>query len=87
MDPEQTEQLRLAVLKVLEANNGRYGRPVPALQVHLRSWGFDVPRESIRNAIQYLEDKGLITEVLKGVSPENRCYRITADGIDYIATH
>lgn len=87
MTPELREQFRLGILHVLEEHGTRFGRPVAAIEIHLRSRGFEVERKALEAEIVYLEDKQLVAEALKGVSPENRCYRITAEGRDYLATH
>ena len=86
MNAEQRELFRRALLEVLEANNTRFGLGSAALRHLIRPYGFERPEEKeVREEVGYLEDKGLVAEVLKGVSPENRAWRITAAGRDYLA--
>ena len=86
MNPHQRELLRLALLRVLEANPTVYGLGLEAL-CHLASrFGFTSPEPSaVALEIQYLEDKGLVLPVNKVVSPENRAWRISAAGRDSLA--
>jgi hypothetical protein len=87
MNAEQKELFRMALLRVLEANPTRFGLGVAAVGHHMVLFGFpNPPQVSIGAELQYLEDKGLITQVLKGISPNNRAWRITAAGQDFIAS-
>jgi hypothetical protein len=86
MNPERRELFRLALLRVLDANHTRFGLGLPALGHLAGSFGFPTPSDSeLERELQYLEDKAQITPVLKGISPENRAWRITAAGRDYLA--
>jgi len=85
MNAEQRENLRVALLRVLEANNTRFGLGVPALRHLLPTFGFGgVAEETVRDEIDYLVRKELVVEVLKVVSRENRCWRITEVGIGFL---
>lgn len=86
MNPETRELFRKALLRVLDANNTRFGLGAKALGHLVASYGFSSPNESdLKTELQYLEDKKLITECMKGVSPENRSWRISAEGRDFVA--
>ena len=87
MTPEQRELFRIAILRVLDNNNTRFGLGGKAIAHHLPIYGFsNADSADIKSEVQYWTDKGHVGEVLKGVSPENRCFRITSAGRDYIAT-
>lgn len=87
MTPSEREQLRLSLLRFLDANSSRYGLPTPFLLQHARSEGrHDLDKPSVEAELQYLADKGYVAEVLKGISPEMRSWRITADGRDFFAS-
>lgn len=88
MSPEQKELFRLAILRVLDANNTRFGLGRSAIAHSMVLFGFASPRtDDLDAALAYLEGKKLIYEVLKGISPENRAWKITAEGTDFVATH
>ena len=86
MRGQERELFRLALLRVLEANHTRYGLGAAAL-AHLASiYGFvSLRTEQVWREIQYLEDKGQVVRVDKAISPENRVWRITAAGRDFLA--
>ncbi len=85
MSAEQRELFRLALLRVLDANHTRFGLSAAALGHLVAQFGFpSPPTQAVIREIQYLEDKGLIAELFKGISPENRVWRITAEGRDYL---
>ena len=86
MNSERRELFRLALLRVLDANHTRFGLGLPALGHWAASFGFPNPLASeLERELQYLEDKAHVAPVLKGISPENRAWRITAAGRDYLA--
>ena len=86
MSSEKRELFRLAVLRTFDANNTRFGLTPAAVQHMTAVFGYvNPPIENVRMEIQYLEDKGHLVEVLKGISPENRAWRITAQGRDFLA--
>ena len=86
MNAERRELFRLALLRVLDANHTRFGLGLAALKHLAASFGFPNGQDSeLERELQYLEDKAHVTEVLKGISPENRAWRITAAGRDYLA--
>ncbi len=86
MNAEQRESFRLALLRVLEANNTQYGLGLAALGHLATTFGFSRARISdVEREIVYLEDKGYAIQLVKPISPENRVWRITAEGRDYLA--
>ncbi len=86
MNPEPRELFRLALLRVLEANPTRFGLGPSALAHLAVRFGFPWPGAAdLQREVQYLEDKGYIVQVHKNLSPENRAWRITAAGRDYLA--
>jgi hypothetical protein len=85
MTTEERERFRVGVLSVLDANRTRFGLGVSAVRLLVGTFGFEgVAAEEVRDAIEYLEGKGLVEEVLKQVSRENRCWRITAAGVGFL---
>ena len=87
MTPEQKEIFRTALLRVLEERGSdQFGLGVTAIQIFIGQFGFRATKaEEIRIELQYLMDKGLVAPVGKTISPENKSWRITADGRDYLA--
>ena len=85
MHSEQRELFRIALLRVLDSNNTQYGLELTALAVLVSRYGFRVKPEEVATEILYLADKQHVALVVKTISPENRAWRITADGRDYLA--
>jgi hypothetical protein len=85
MTSEQRELLQRAMLRVFQTNNSRFGLGVPAVCHGLTVYGFPDPdAEVVKDEIGYLEGKGLLEEVLKKISRENRAWRITGEGLALI---
>ena len=86
MDAPQREQIRLSLLRFLNENPTRFGMARGLLVQMLRSEGNPtITGEQVETELLYLEDKGLIQEAAKYISPENRAWRITAEGRDLLA--
>ena len=86
MNAEQRELFRLALLRVFEANQTRYGLGLAALGHLGMTFGFfNAKPEQLEREVAYLQDKGYIAQLFKPVSPENRVWRITAAGRDFLA--
>lgn len=85
LTPEQRELFRIAILRVLEANPTRFGLNETAIAMHAFRFGFQPDRPQTMQEIDYLRDKTFVEAVDKSVSPENRAWRITAAGRDYLA--
>ncbi len=86
MNPDEREQVRLSMLRHLSANPTRFGITPRLLRQYMRCDGQPVTDAECEAELLYLEDKGLICETTKLLSPENRAWRITAAGRDLIAT-
>jgi hypothetical protein len=82
----ERENLRRAALQVLDANGGRFGLGIDGITMFTAGFGFsDLEASTLEPELEYLSDKGLIAEVDKTVSPENRAWKITANGRDFLA--
>jgi hypothetical protein len=76
----------MALLRVLEANPSRFGLTARALSHLIAVYGFLSPDGAdLENEVLYLSGKGLVTDVAREISPENKAWRITASGRDYLA--
>jgi hypothetical protein len=86
MTTQQREQVRLSLLRYCESAD-QYGLATSLLLQFVRNEGVrGVTSEGLDAEILYLADKGLLVAVNKLVSPENRAWRITAAGRDFLAT-
>ena len=86
MNTIQREQIRLSLLRCLDANPTRWGLANALLLQMIRSEGFSrLDEERLRAELQYLADRRLVERIPKHLSPENECWRITADGRDFVA--
>ncbi|MGO8675114.1 MAG: hypothetical protein ACLQVX_04495 [Limisphaerales bacterium] len=85
MNSQKRELFRMACLRVFVANDTRFGLGIEAV-CHLAScFGFTSPdTKEAEEAIHYLARKGLIEEVPKPISPENRVWRSTSAGIAFL---
>ena len=85
MSRSELEQLRLSLLRFLEANVTRYALPTAVLRQMARAEGSQVSAEEVEAELRYLEDGDLVTVNSKMVSPEIRAWRITKAGRDFYA--
>jgi len=86
MLPDLREQLRLSLLRHLDANQTRFGQQEIYLLQLVRAEGMPmITREDISNELAYLEDKELAKPIAKLLSPELRAWKITAAGRDFFA--
>lgn len=86
MNPEQREQLRLSLLRFLDANPTGYGLTGAVLAQMARSEGRPgLEFGTVIKELAYLQDKGLVTAVEKTISTEIVAWRITANGRDEYA--
>lgn len=86
MTAAQRELYRAALLRVLEANETKWGLSAPVLAVHAAVFGFrGLGAELAATELRYLKDKGLVNALSKSISPENQTWRITAAGRDWLA--
>ena len=85
MNAELRELLRVGILTALVAS-GKYTPAAGVLHFRLKRGGFpELTAEELAVELQYLLDKGLVVETDKRISPENKQYRITAEGRDFLA--
>jgi hypothetical protein len=87
MKPTELESFREAILRVLdERASNRFGLSVNAIVIFLAQYGFrNVAIADVNAELLYLQDKMFVAIVGKKISPENTCWRITADGRDHVA--
>lgn len=87
MNPQLREQLRISLLRHLDANASHFGLSEPCLLQHIRADGLSlVSLPDVSAELSYLEDKGLARCALKIISPELRAWQATAAGRDFFAT-
>jgi len=86
MNMAQRELYRIALLRVLDANETQWGLSPVVLAVHVGPYGFrGLGAELASTELRYLQDKGFVTAPSKAISPENETWRITAAGRDWLA--
>jgi hypothetical protein len=85
LSPENRQLMRLAILRVLDSNNTRFGLSTDAIVAHIIRYGHREHRDVVEQEIHYLFDKGLVGRVTQLVSPELRLWMIHANGRDYLA--
>jgi hypothetical protein len=82
---KETEQLRLSLLRFLDASAEATSRGMAESllwQMARNEGRTGLTLEEVRAELMYLKDRNLICEVPKPISPELRSWRITADGRD-----
>lgn len=85
MTPTTLEQLRIRLLMTLNAVAGAE-LPVSTLVLGSKLSGFsEATEQSVAAELRYLEDKGYVAAAEKTLSPENREWRVTAAGRDFLA--
>ena len=85
MNEQQLELFRVAGLRVFESNNTRFGLGVPALCHAMAVFGFPSPdQEAVKDMVQYWLTREFLEEVQKHVSRENRAWRITTKGLQFL---
>lgn len=85
MTPSQRQTFR-SFLLTSAAGAGRFGISEELIFHGARASGFhSVTQEEIGEEIQYLVDKGFLVAVDKQISPENKSWRVTAEGRDWLA--
>ena len=88
MTSTQRELFRLALLRVMESNPTQRGLGLQALQLSIGAFGFSMPGlDQLKAELAYLEDKRFVIIVGHAISPENKTWRITADGRADLAPH
>lgn len=86
MTPEYLRQFRINLL--LQAREaGRFGLSVNAFLIGAKSAGFrSATAETVREEIDYLQDKEQLDTVPQEISPEVESFRVTATGRDWLAS-
>lgn len=81
MTPELREQVRLCILRYCL-------RPTRTglIRASLNGEGFKLDRDALELELDYLTDKALLKPNDKRISPENKIWRTTAEGMDLLAT-
>lgn len=87
MKRDELEIFRIDILRVLDANPSGWGINLHVITVHLQPYGFTPEKAELLRELQYLQDKGFATVPSKALSPENKTWRITAEGRDLLAQH
>ncbi len=90
MNAEQREALHIVLLRLLDANQTRFGLGPQALSVLAGTYGFAAARpDVIEKEMDYLAhaQNALAEEVDRGnFNPQNRTWRITPKGRNLLAT-
>ncbi len=85
MTPAIRENLRILLLTALNAARG-YAVGIEGLRLGLPKHLRRLDADDITAELSYLIDKGFVALEGKLVSPENREWKITANGRDFLAT-
>lgn len=89
MNSEQRELLRIAILRVLDANGTRkFGLNIGAIKMFLIPFGFHVEPKDIEREVDYLlgEPHKFVESVNKEqFSPENQAWKISTRGMNFLA--
>jgi len=81
------ELIDIAVLRVLEENDTRFGLGVPALSLLVGRYAVTLDADGMRRRLEYLCDPsvGFVTPVNRGeFHPENMSFKITAKGTNHL---
>lgn len=84
MNPAERELFRQNLLLQLDAV-APHALRVATLRIGARLGGFSPTDTELHAELDYLEQKQLITPGVKIISPENREWKITAAGRDFLA--
>jgi hypothetical protein len=82
MDSETREYFRRSLLSLIGASE-EIGQKTPSLAINLRTEGYTFTDADLSNELDYLKGKGLIAPKDKIISPENRRWRLTTEGIAF----
>ena len=80
MNTQEREQVRLSILRY-----GLAGVSERLASSYLRGEGLVARVEEVALEMRYLAEKGFLAETVKAISPENRLWRTTAAGRDFLA--
>jgi hypothetical protein len=86
MNAAERMNLRVGVLKVLQANQSRYGLGVDAITLHVSTLGFGrITAPEVEAAMIALEEGGMIARLSEPLRPGTAVFRITDEGRSYLA--
>lgn len=85
MSPKTREEIRLLILTTINAARG-YAVPLEGIRMGLPPQHRRMDDDDLRAEVQYLIDKEFVALEGKLISPENREWKITAEGRDFLAT-
>lgn len=86
MNPVERESLRESLIRFLGSNPADSGTAEGLLVQLARAEGrAGLAFAEVRAELVYLEDKGLVKQPIRLLSPENRWWRLTAEGRDFAA--
>lgn len=85
MNATTRELFRQALLQALAPVPAGVGLSAATLRVQIVKIGHVNTEAEVATEMQYLWDKQYVAPVAKGISPENRLWRLTAAGRDYLA--
>ena len=85
MNSAEKANLRLAVLKVLDANQSKFGLNLDAITLRLTPFGFDrITQPEVEAVMQHLESEKMIARLPNALTPGVHLWRITDDGRSYL---
>lgn len=84
MNARTRENLRILILTALHAARP-YGVELEPLRLALPPHLRGIEEADLRVEIDYLVGKGLAAVESKKISPENRAWKLTAEGTDFLA--
>jgi len=86
MNNAELERFRICLLQQLREVGADRDLPLGTIVTGARLAAFAAANDdTVRGELVYLLDKGLVTRVEKQLSPENKRWRITAAGRDFLA--
>ncbi len=86
MKPAELERFRICLLQQLREVGADRDLPLATIVTGAKLAAFPSANDDIvRGELVYLMDKGLVVVVAKQLSPENKRWRITAAGRDFLA--
>jgi hypothetical protein len=87
MNTADREIYRICILRILDANDSRFGLGAEPCATLSKRFGFDCPADRAEVELEYLALKGLVTLTDKTISKENRAWRITPQGRAFLDEH
>lgn len=86
MNASELEQFRLSLLRYLDRDGSdRFGLPTAFLKTQANNESQGVTYDQTERELVYLMGAGLVEEIKKLLSPENRSWKLTKAGRDFLA--